>query len=146
MASVEYFLGIFFAVLAGICFNLAPAMQKAAVSNWKHDVSFSNMKYSVRTMFTDRKWVFGLMVGAFGVIPFILAMSLAGISVTLFAIYTYKFNPVENYNAIDVDEIGKGLLSYKEGGFILPFEVISVLLVAVMIGAIIIAKGKRLEQ
>ena len=69
-------------------------------------------------------------------------ISLAGISVT----YTYKFNPVENYNAIDVDEIGKGLLSYKEGGFILPFEVISVLLVAVMIGAIIIAKGKRLEQ
>ncbi len=73
-------------------------------------------------------------------------ISLAGISVTLFAIYTYKFNPVENYNAIEVDEIGKGLLSYKEGGFILPFEVISVLLVAVMIGAIVIAKGKSLEQ
>ena len=38
------------------------------------------------------------------------------------------------------------MLSYEAGGFILAFEVISVLLVAVMIGAIVIAKGKRLEQ
>ena len=81
MATVEYIMGIIFSVLAGICFNLAPAMQKAALSNWKHDVSFSNMKHSVRTMFTDRKWVFGLIVGIFGVIPFIIAMSLVGISV-----------------------------------------------------------------
>jgi NADH-quinone oxidoreductase subunit J len=37
-------------------------------------------------------------------------------------------------------------LSYEDGGFILPFEVISVLLVAVMIGAIVIAKGKKLTE
>ncbi len=48
--------------------------------------------------------------------------------------------------SIEVSDIGHGMLSYKAGGFILPFEVISVLLVAVMIGAIVIAKGKRLEQ
>jgi NADH-quinone oxidoreductase subunit J len=72
-------------------------------------------------------------------------LSLAGIGVTLYAIYTYEFSPVENYNSIEVDQIGNLLLSYKEGGFILPFEVISVLLVAVMIGAIVIAKGKKLE-
>lgn len=74
------------------------------------------------------------------------ALSIVGIGVTLYSIYTYKFYPVENYKAIEVDEIGRGLLSYGEGGFILPFEVISVLLVAVMIGAIVIAKGKRLEE
>ncbi|MEN8187075.1 MAG: NADH-quinone oxidoreductase subunit J [Bacteroidota bacterium] len=73
-------------------------------------------------------------------------LSVVGAGLTLFTIWTYKFNPVENYNAIDVATIGKGLLSYGDGGFILPFEVISVLLVAVMIGAIVIAKGKRLEQ
>lgn len=73
-------------------------------------------------------------------------VSLAGASLTLFAIYTYEFNPIENYDAIEVADIGRGLLSYKEGGYILPFEVISVLLVAVMIGAIVIAKGKKLEQ
>ena len=74
------------------------------------------------------------------------ALSLIGIGLTLFAIFTYQFNPVENSNSIEVDEIGRRLLSYQEGGFILPFEVISVLLVAVMIGAIVIAKGKKLEQ
>ena len=73
-------------------------------------------------------------------------VSLAGLGLTLFAIYTYQFNPVENYNTIEVADIGRGMLSYEAGGFILPFEVISVLLVAVMIGAIVIAKGKRLEQ
>ena len=71
-------------------------------------------------------------------------LSFIGVGVTLYAVYTYKFNPIENYNTIKVEEIGKGLLSYSDGGFILPFEVISVLLVAVMIGAIIIAKGKKL--
>ncbi len=71
-------------------------------------------------------------------------LSFIGVGVTLYAVYTYKFNPIENYNTIEVEEIGKGLLSYSDGGFILPFEVISVLLVAVMIGAIIIAKGKKL--
>jgi len=81
MASVEYILGIIFAVFAGICFNLAPAMQKLALSNMKHEVSYSNMKSSVRTLFTNRKWVFGLFVGLLGVIPFIIAMSWVGISV-----------------------------------------------------------------
>ena len=38
------------------------------------------------------------------------------------------------------------MLSYDKGGFILPFEVISVLLLAVMIGAIVIAKGNKLEK
>ncbi len=73
-------------------------------------------------------------------------LSLAGLGITLFAIFTYQFNPVENSNTIEVADIGRGMLSYEAGGFILPFEVISVLLVAVMIGAIVIAKGKRLEQ
>jgi NADH-quinone oxidoreductase subunit J len=73
-------------------------------------------------------------------------LSLAGIGLTLYAIYTYEFSPVENYNSIEVDQIGNLLLSYKEGGFILPFEVISVLLVAVMIGAIVIAKGMKLGE
>lgn len=73
-------------------------------------------------------------------------LSLSGIGVCLYAIYTYKFNPVENYNSIDIEVIGTSMLSYQDKGFILPFEVISVLLVAVMIGAIVIAKGKKLEE
>ncbi|MGI9530343.1 NADH-quinone oxidoreductase subunit J family protein [Lutimonas sp.] len=73
-------------------------------------------------------------------------LSLAGFTVTVYALFTYDFKVAENYKPIEVSDIGHGMLSYKAGGFILPFEVISVLLVAVMIGAIVIAKGKRLEQ
>lgn len=73
-------------------------------------------------------------------------LSIAGIGISLYAIYSYEFNPVENYNSIKINDIGMGMLSYQDKGFILPFEVISVLLVAVMVGAIVIAKGKRLEE
>ena len=73
-------------------------------------------------------------------------LSIVGIGVCLYAIYSYDFNPVENYNSIEIHEIGIRMLSYEDKGFILPFEVISVLLVAVMIGAIVIAKGKKLEK
>ena len=73
-------------------------------------------------------------------------LSLLGLGVTLFAIYTYDFVPSNAQEPVEVSQIGRGMLSYEEGGFILPFEVISVLLVAVMIGAIVIAKGKKLEE
>jgi NADH-quinone oxidoreductase subunit J len=43
-------------------------------------------------------------------------------------------------------DIGTILLSYEAGGFILPFEVISVLLLAAMVGAIVIAKGEKLTD
>ena len=70
---------------------------------------------------------------------------LIGIGVFLTTIYSYDFEVTEISKSTTVDEIGTGLLNYGEGGFILPFEVISVLLLAAMIGAIIIAKGKKLE-
>ncbi len=73
-------------------------------------------------------------------------VSLLGLGVTLYAIHTYDFVPSTHPESIEVAQIGRGMLSFEDGGFILPFEVISVLLVAVMIGAIVIAKGKRLEQ
>ena len=71
---------------------------------------------------------------------------LLGIGVFLTTIYSYEFNVVENFSTTTTENIGLGLLSYEAGGFILPFEVISVLLLASMIGAIIIAKGKKLTD
>ena len=71
-------------------------------------------------------------------------ISIAGIVLTLSVILHHKFNVVENSRTIEVKDIGEKMLSYEKGGFILPFEIISVLLLAVMIGAIVIAKGKRL--
>ncbi|MBI9040031.1 NADH-quinone oxidoreductase subunit J [Lutibacter sp.] len=71
---------------------------------------------------------------------------LVGLGVFLTTIYGHQFNVVENSVTTTTEDIGYGLLSYETGGFILPFEVISVLLLASMIGAIVIAKGKKLTD
>ncbi len=73
-------------------------------------------------------------------------LSAVGLGVTLWAIYTFPFKNATTYNSIEVADVGRKLLSYGDGGFILPFEVISVLLLAVMIGAIVVAKGKKLNE
>ncbi len=71
------------------------------------------------------------------------ALSLIGLGVTLFTIYSHDFKQAATSKATEIKDIGRGLLGYGEGGFILPFEVISVLLLAAMIGAIIIAKRPK---
>ena len=71
-------------------------------------------------------------------------LCLIGIGLFLYTIYGFEFSLTQNQDTITTAEIGERLLSYGEGGFILPFEVISVLLLAAMIGAIVIAKGKKL--
>ena len=71
---------------------------------------------------------------------------LIGLGIFLNTIYTTDFKVVENYKTTEVADIGMGLLSYEAGGFILPFEVISILLLAAMIGAIIIGKGDKLTK
>jgi len=73
-------------------------------------------------------------------------ISIIGLGITLWAIYTYPFQATGAERTIEVRDIGLKLLSYGEGGFMLPFEVISILLLAVMIGAIVIAKGKKLNE
>lgn len=71
---------------------------------------------------------------------------LLGLGVFLVTIYSTNFNVIENSKSTNVEDIGRGLLSYNAGGFILPFEVISILLLAAMIGAIIIGKGDKLTK
>ena len=39
--------------------------------------------------------------------------------------------------------IGTSLLSYEKNGYVLPFEVISVLLLAAMVASIVIAKKEK---
>ena len=71
---------------------------------------------------------------------------LLGLGVFLYTIYNHSFTVVENTNTTTTSDIGLKLLSYEAGGFILPFEVISILLLAAMVGAIIIAKGKKITN
>lgn len=70
-------------------------------------------------------------------------LCLAGLAVFLSVIYSHSFNVTGTSVTTTTAQIGEKLLDYGPGGFILPFEVISVLLLASMIGAIIIAKGGK---
>lgn len=71
---------------------------------------------------------------------------LFGAGLTLNVIWAHPFPlPADSSLPTEVEAIGKGMLSYGEGGYILPFEVITILLLAVMIGAIIVSKGIRLS-
>ncbi len=71
---------------------------------------------------------------------------LFGAGLTLSVIWSHPFALPQNSSLpTEVALIGKGMLSYGEGGYILPFEVITVLLLAVLVGAIIVSKGIRLS-
>ena len=70
-------------------------------------------------------------------------LCLLGLSIFLATIYAHPFEAAGITSTTTTAEIGRALLSTEKGGFILPFEVISVLLLSAMIGAIVIAKGGR---
>jgi NADH-quinone oxidoreductase subunit J len=50
---------------------------------------------------------------------------------------------VEPAQTSTVTDVGNALISYNRDGFALPFEVISVLLLAALIGAIIVARKEK---
>jgi NADH-quinone oxidoreductase subunit J len=65
----------------------------------------------------------------------------AGAFLSITTILDYKFSATaEAAREVDMKLIGKSLLSVDFDGYVLPFEVISVLLLAAMIAAIVIAK------
>lgn len=77
---------------------------------------------------------------------FTALLCLLGLSIFLATLYSHSFATTQTATTTTtttVAEIGHALLSLEKGGFILPFEVISVLLLSAIIGAIVIAKGGR---
>jgi NADH-quinone oxidoreductase subunit J len=67
--------------------------------------------------------------------------ALAGVILSIVTILDYNFSATtEAAKEVDMRLIGKSLLSVDYNGYVLPFEVISVLLLAAMVGAIVIAK------
>ncbi|MFA6925156.1 MAG: NADH-quinone oxidoreductase subunit J [Bacteroidales bacterium] len=66
---------------------------------------------------------------------------IAGMVVCIITILQYKFPPtVISPEELNMKVIGNSLLNYGRNGYALPFEVISVLLLAAMVGAIVVAK------
>lgn len=67
--------------------------------------------------------------------------SLAGAIITIITLLDFKFSATtEAAREVDMRLVGNSLLSVDKDGYVLPFEVISVLLLAAMISAIVIAK------
>jgi NADH-quinone oxidoreductase subunit J len=68
----------------------------------------------------------------------------AGALLTLLAILKFSFVPASGpASTSTVTDVGTALVSTERDGFALPFEVISVLLLAAMIGAIIVARREK---
>jgi NADH-quinone oxidoreductase subunit J len=83
------------------------------------------------------------MAGRFQGIMSALAV-IAGATLTLITILNFSF-PAKSVieSPSDVKAIGRALVSYNENGYALPFEVVSILLLAAMIGAIIVARKEN---
>lgn len=80
MVTALYVVGILFACFATVLFNIIPVLQKDSLDKMK-EISFNRLGDSVKTMFSDKKWVFGLLLGLIGGIPYTLAVNWTGISV-----------------------------------------------------------------
>ena len=68
-----------------------------------------------------------------------------GFAFTYFLIYKNNFIAGDGKFDMDVARIGNQMLSTGKNGFALPFEVISILLLAAMIGCIVIAMKSNQE-
>jgi len=67
--------------------------------------------------------------------------AIAGAILSIITILDYNFSATaEAAKEVDMRIIGKSLLSVDHDGYILPFEVISILLLAAMIASIVVAK------
>ncbi len=74
-----------------------------------------------------------------------LAASLLGVAVCGYALFSYaKFcgAKITAVSTMDISELGHTLLSTEKLGYLLPFEAISVLLLACIIGGVVIARKR----
>lgn len=71
-------------------------------------------------------------------------LSVTGLGITSWIVYQYLFT-ASNLPPIDpsVHNIGKQMLSYTQFGYVFPFEVINILLLAALVGSIVIAMKKK---
>ena len=73
-----------------------------------------------------------------------VAVGVIGAAIAITTILSYDFQYEKTETAItDVNTIGTQLVNTGYNGFALPFEVISVLLLAALIGAIVVAKKEN---
>ncbi len=73
--------------------------------------------------------------------------AVAGAILCITAILQHQFQATtQAAQEVDMKLIGRSLLSTDRDGYVLPFEVISILLLAAMVGSIVVAKRKKLKE
>ncbi len=73
--------------------------------------------------------------------------AVAGAVLTLITVMQFSFQPAGLPPVgSDVKNVGRALVSYGIDGYALPFEAISILLLAAMIGAIVVARKESFNQ
>ncbi len=71
-------------------------------------------------------------------------VTVAGAILTLMTVLKFAFVPATGADPHqNITDVGNALVSYNRDGYALPFEVVSVLLLAAMIGAIVVAKKEK---
>jgi NADH-quinone oxidoreductase subunit J len=70
---------------------------------------------------------------------------LVGSIISIITILNFDFGDktLQPLNNIDVKTLGHQMVGTGENGYALPFEVISILLLAALIGAVVIAKKEK---
>jgi NADH-quinone oxidoreductase subunit J len=69
-----------------------------------------------------------------------MIIPVAGLALTLWVIMNHTFSKTtEPPIAMSVENIGRQLLSFDKFGYVFPFEIVSILLLAALVGSIVIA-------
>ena len=71
-----------------------------------------------------------------------LVAALAGAAVCVYALFTYKWPEIAIQDVQSINDIGHALIGMDKFQYLLPFEAVSVLLLACIIGAIMIARKR----
>ena len=73
--------------------------------------------------------------------------AIAGAILCITSILQHQFQATtQAAQEVDMKLIGRSMLSTDRDGYVLPFEVISILLLAAMVGSIVVAKRKKLKE
>ena len=73
--------------------------------------------------------------------------ALCGFALTFLLIAQYGFHAVSDKAfSMDMDKVGSQMMGRGESGFVLPLEVVSILLLAAMVGCIVIAMKTKQED
>lgn len=73
-------------------------------------------------------------------------VSIAGFIIISYLVLSQPFTTTSGILNSDISVIGRNMLNTKDGGFALPFEAVSILLLSAMIGCIAIAIRKNPEK